>query len=140
MGWPITRPSTIYAIRCKKTSRVYIGRTYRLEFRIKEHFRELRKGQKTFYSYEKFERHPSNFQKDYNKYGEESFEVYILEENVPPEKCKEKEASWIEIYHSTNPLYGYNRHDEKEKINVPTPKMGPPPNRYAQSHRTNNPR
>ena len=34
MGWPITKPSTIYAIRCTKTGRVYIGRTYRFEARI----------------------------------------------------------------------------------------------------------
>lgn len=44
LGWPISHPSCIYAIRCKETGKVYIGRTYRLEARIKEHFAELRFG------------------------------------------------------------------------------------------------
>ena len=132
MGWPITKPSTIYAIRCTKTSREYIGRTCRLEERIREHFYELRKGQKNYYSADSGERVASIFQKDYIKYGEDAFEVYILEENVPPELCKEREAFWIAEYHSSDPVYGYNKLDEQDKFVMREPKRGFPPNRYAK--------
>ena len=130
MGWPITKPSTIYAIRCKENGRVYIGRTYRFEARIREHFYELRKGQKCCYSHDRTGRVKSLFQADYNRYGEKAFEVYILEENVSPEKCKEREAHWIAEYHSSDPLYGYNKLDEQDKASVPEPKRCLPPNRY----------
>lgn len=43
-GWTITHNSDIYAIRCKENGKVYIGRTYRLDVRIREHFLALRKG------------------------------------------------------------------------------------------------
>ena len=123
MGWPIIYPSTIYGIRCKRSGRVYIGRTYRLEARIKEHFTELRKGRKTCYI--DGQRTMSNMQKDYDKYCEASFDVYIIEENVPPERCKEREAYWIEKYRASDLRYGYNRLDEKNDF--PRPKYGLPP-------------
>lgn len=140
MGWPITHPSTIYAIRCKPNSRVYIGRTYRLEKRIREHFTELRRGQKTAFVY-KGPRALSMFQTDYNKYGEDAFEVYILEQDVPPEKCKEREAYWISEYHSVDPRYGYNRYDEHLKPIGPVPKAGLPPKKYykGENRRKNQP-
>lgn len=132
MGWPITQPSTIYAIQCRKTDRVYIGRTYRFEARIREHFYELRKGQKTYYSADKTERTASRFQKDYIKYGEDSFDIFILEENVPPDLCKEREAFWIAEYNSANPVYGYNKLDEQDKYVMPEPKRCLPHNRYEK--------
>ena len=135
MGWPITHPSTIYAICCKVNHRVYIGRTYRLKKRIHEHFTELRKGQKTAFVYEG-PRTLSLFQRDYNKYGEESFEVYILEQDVPPDKCKEREAFWIHEYHSTDPKHGYNRYDEHLKPIDPKPKIGFPPKRVYKGEKT----
>lgn len=114
MGWPITHPSTIYAIRCKENGKLYIGRTYDLIRRTHEHFSELRRNakKKTMYP---GKRTLSNFQLDYNQYGEEAFEVYILEENVPPEKCKSREAFWISQYDTTNPKRGYNKFTEAEK-------------------------
>lgn len=130
MGWPVTKPSTIYAIRCSKTDRVYIGRTYRLEDRVREHFYELRRSMKSSYDPQKRTRSMSAFQEDYNKHGEASFEVYILETDVPPELCEEREAAWIEKYNSANPEYGYNRLDERRKVPLPTPKTGAPPNRF----------
>ena len=123
MGWPIIHPSTIYGICCKKSGRVYIGRTYRLENRIKEHFAELRNGKKT--CYQNGQRVMSNMQKDYDKYGEDSFNVYIIEENVPPERVKQREAYWIEKYRADDMRYGYNRLTEKEDI--PAFKYGLPP-------------
>lgn len=82
-GWTVTHNSDIYAIRCKENGKVYIGRTYRLDVRIREHFLALRKGKtdKLNTTYKK-----SGFQADYNKYGEDAFEVYIIEQDVPPER------------------------------------------------------
>jgi group I intron endonuclease len=113
MGWKVTRPSDIYAIQCKENGRVYIGRTYDLKRRIKEHFQMLRNCKKTRYVHKTS--CLSEFQKDYNKYGEEAFEVYVIESSVPPEKCDEREAFWIAEYNATDPRFGYNFRDERLK-------------------------
>lgn len=131
MGWPITHPSVIYAIRCRRTGRVYIGRTYRLDQRIKEHFSELRRGLKSICTYPG--RTVSQFQSDYNKYGEESFDVWVIERDVPPERCKEREAYWISEYNSADPRFGYNRLDEKLKPRIPPYIEGTPPGRFIGS-------
>ena len=126
MGLPITHTSCIYAIRCKATGRVYIGRTYRLEFRINEHFKELRSGAKGYYAKHSYQ--PKlNFQKDYDTYGESSFEVYILQENVPPELCRQAEKAWIREYDATNPLHGYNVKNEERKTDFFSRMPGLPP-------------
>lgn len=102
MGHKIKNPSTIYAIRCIKNNKVYIGRTQRFEQRIREHWLDLKRGFKGNM------RNPS-FQNDFDRYGEECFAVYILEENVPPAAANEREAFWIAEYRATNPAYGYNK-------------------------------
>ena len=125
-GWTITHNSDIYAIRCKENGKVYIGRTYRLDVRIREHFLALRKGKtdKLNTTYKK-----SGFQADYNKYGEDAFEVYIIDQDVPPERCQERENYWITYYDSTNPERGYNYLDEHLKKPFPVAKVGKPPER-----------
>lgn len=55
----------------------------------------------------------SNWQMDYDKYGRESFEVYILEENIPKEKREEREDFWIDKYRAADPKYGYNHRRER---------------------------
>lgn len=132
MGWPITKPSTIYTIRCRANGKVYIGRTCRLEKRVKEHFDELRKGQKTCCDYANRTRIKSHMQEDYDKYGKNAFEVYVLEEMVPPEKCKEREAHWIAQYNAAAPDYGYNKLTEQDKSVLPCAKRCLPPNRYME--------
>ena len=102
MGWKIKNPSTIYAIRCIKNGKVYIGRTQNFEQRIRQHWLDLQRGFKGKM------RDPS-FQDDFYIYGEEGFCVYILEKDVPPETANEREAFWIAEYRATNPLYGYNK-------------------------------
>ena len=64
MGWPITHESVIYCIRCKENGKVYIGRTYDLNRRIKEHFSELRRGMKHGYAAGRCA--ASGWQKDFN--------------------------------------------------------------------------
>lgn len=136
MGRPIIHISMIYAIRCTETGRVYIGRTYDLERRLKEHFNELRNGNKTIKAkvftpakpYGQSTRIQSKFQQDYDEYGEGAFEVFILEENIAPSKCKEREAYWIAEYCATDPRYGYNRLTESSEPAVKAIVHGLPPN------------
>ena len=120
----ITHNSDIYAIRCKENGKLYIGRSYRVKNRIREHFLSLRKGKtdKLDTTYKK-----TGFQDDYNKYGEDAFEVYLIEQNVPPEHCQEREHYWISFYNSTNPEHGYNTLDEGKKRPFPQVKIGKPP-------------
>lgn len=125
MGWPITEPSAIYAIRCKNTGRVYVGRTSNLQRRLREHFTELRKNRKDC-RVGRCHREISLFQMDFNKYGEENFEVYILEEDVQPAFCKEREAFWIRQYKAADPEFGYNKLKEEIK-NKYAFKTGLPP-------------
>ena len=124
MGWKITKPSCIYAIRCKANGRLYIGRTYRLSARIREHFSDLRNGYKV--GSIRTSENLVNFQSDFDKYGEDAFEVFVLQENVSPDLCKATEAKWISEYNTTDPRYGYNIRDERiENSHVPT--IGFPP-------------
>lgn len=126
MGWPITHPSTIYAIRCKENGKIYIGRTYRFERRIKEHFYELRRDKK-LKTQRAGRRISTDFQDDYNRYGESAFEAYVLAEYIAPEKCQETEAKWIAYYHTTEPDKGYNIRREQLKGFQVQFKSGIPP-------------
>jgi group I intron endonuclease len=132
MGWAATEPSAIYAIRCKENGRVYIGRTSCVERRIKEHFTELRKGQKTCRTGATKVYGKSLLQEDYDKYSEDAFEVYVLEEDIQPEKCKERESFWIAEYNSTNAIYGYNKLSEQGRPELPSAKRGMPPNKFKE--------
>lgn len=102
MGLPITKPNTIYAIRCTENGKVYIGRTQDFNRRIREHWLNLQRG------FKRNMRDPS-FQNDYDLYGIDCFEVYILEKDVAPEQAEAREAFWIAEYRATDPQYGYNK-------------------------------
>ena len=101
----------IYAIRCKETGKIYIGCTKNpVHIRIQQHFKELENHEKFKYTYigkNKTTREPSEWQKDYDKFGRDAFEFYILE-SVIEERAKDKEAQWIEEYKSWDERYGYN--------------------------------
>lgn len=127
MGWAIKLPSTMYAIRCSVNGKVYIGRTQDMERRMREHLTELKKGGKRTDYGRGYE--PSDFQRDYNQYGENAFDVYILEENVAPEVVREREAFWIAEYRATDREYGYNRITEKPAHGLSNFKSGLPPKR-----------
>ena len=102
MALAITKPNTIYAIRCVATNKLYVGRTSNLDQRINAHLNELKKG------YKGNMRNPS-FQQDFDQYGQDAFKVYILERDVPPDMAEMREAYWIAEYRATNPMYGYNQ-------------------------------
>lgn len=95
---------SIYAIRCKTTGRLYIGRTCKIDERIQTHFSEL-----------KNKKHSSKIMiEDFEKYGKEDFEIYILEDKVPYSD-RYKEYEYMRIYNSFDEKYGYNRGDRNKK-------------------------
>lgn len=102
------RFGSVYAIRCKENGKLYIGSTIRLNQRIYQHFRELKAHAKTRVSNVNRITSYVNWQSDYDKYGEEAFEVYCIESNIPEIDLKKREFYWIEEYKTRNPNYGYN--------------------------------
>ena len=111
--------SSIYAIRCKTTGKVYIGRSQDPLARTKQHFQKLKNGS--------CECGTASFQEDFNKYGASDFEMYILESGVVPGKFREREAYWIGEYQATDHRYGYNK-DTMEHGQTFTAANGLPPN------------
>lgn len=93
--------SAIYALRCKTTGKVYIGRSQDPHNRMKQHLQHLKRGD-NYYGTE-------SFKEDFDKFGAADFEGYILETGVIPAKFRERESFWIAEYRATNPLYGYNK-------------------------------
>ena len=98
------KTSTIYAIRCKNNGKLYIGKTTKLNERIQAHFSELKNGKHSVKA----------MIDDFNKYGKDGFEIYILEENVTYEN-RQKEYEYMRMYNSFDEKYGYNRGDKKKK-------------------------
>jgi group I intron endonuclease len=108
----------VYGIRCKETNRIYIGSTCNLEKRLKDHFRVLKGGFKKITSHKHKPNRNHPFQTDFNDFGMESFEVFILEQDIPKYMRDEREEYWIDKYHSTDAKYGYNlyRHCNNSRI------------------------
>ena len=98
----MAKPSAIYAIRCKTTGKVYIGRSQHPRERMRQHFSQLKNGSDLACGAE-------SFREDFVKYGAADFELYILERGVTPEKFREREAFWINEYRATDRRYGYNK-------------------------------
>lgn len=119
---PIYRkePSTIYAIRCKTTGKIYIGSTTSLELRIAEHFKALSRGEKLRTVFtpkgQNNKRVKSEWQNDYDRYGKDDFEVYRLEDNVNPEERLKREDYWMKKYKANNPKYGYNKYPAAKRV------------------------
>lgn len=96
---------TIYAIKCKETKRMYIGRTKQsTEERIKAHLTLLRSKKHT----------NKLMQEDYNQYGEDNFEYYELEKEVSF-KDRNRECFYMDKYKTCNSKYGYNTRDNHSR-------------------------
>lgn len=103
------RPASVYAIRNKITGRIYIGSAVDARMRVQTHFSELRRGNKLIsIRHGSLRTTLSQWQIDFNAYGFDSFEWYILEENIPPDKRAEREEYYIKLYRATEKEYGYN--------------------------------
>jgi len=87
----------VYGIRCTETGRIYIGSTCNLDTRLKNHFRRLKNGCMK-----------DVFQSDFDLFGMKSFEVFVLEQDIPKHERDKREEYWISLYHAYNPNYGYN--------------------------------
>ena len=116
---------SIYAIRNKENGRVYIGKTKDIRERVLQHWSEKTHIAK-MYKQHQLTRELTLYEKDFVEAGKDGFEVYCLEEDVPQEKGREREAYWIAEYDATNPKYGYNKRSERKlKVNCI---VGLPPN------------
>lgn len=116
----------IYCIENIENNKKYIGQTICLDGRWRNHKNEL-KNKAHFNLY---------LQASWNKYGEENFIFYILEE-CSIEELDEREIFWILEYKSKNRDFGYNLNDGGgglrgyEFSEETRKKMS-----YAQSHRS----
>lgn len=95
------KESSIYALRCKTTGKVYIGRSQDPLARMRQHLQHLKRGDNYYGT--------DSFKEDFEKHGAADFECYVLESRVPPHKFREREAFWIAEYKATDPRYGYNK-------------------------------
>jgi len=123
------KPAVVYGIRCKTTGRIYIGCSSVVDARVSSHFSELKNGYKTKQARidGKLARIPTEWAEDYQKYGRDDFEVYILEQEIPVEKRKERENFWIEKYRATDPRFGYNLLSERRRAKYDGMIFGQPP-------------
>ena len=89
--------NSIYMIKNNVSNKPYIGRSVNPERRISAHFQALRRGE----GYK-------DMQKDFDNYGEESFEAKILETHSTDEHDpREREDHYIKKYNSIKE--GYNK-------------------------------
>ena len=89
--------SGIYCIENIINNKKYIGQSIHIKDRWTKHIAELNNGT----------HHNDYLQKAWNKYGEENFSFYILEE-CSINLLDEKEICYINKYDSMNRSYGYN--------------------------------
>lgn len=88
----------IYCIKNKVNNKIYIGQSTDIYGRMRHHKSELRNNH-----------HKNTYlQNSWNKYGEDNFEFYILEE-CDIDDLDTLERSYISKYNSMNREYGYNR-------------------------------
>ena len=99
---------SVYAIRCSKNGRIYIGSTSDVQNRVHQHILELRRHEKIKVSNCGKSKTGVEWQEDFDKYGEEAFEAYLIEEDLSYEEKAERENFWILEYDAINPKKGYN--------------------------------
>ena len=89
--------SGIYCIENMTTNKKYIGQSRNIDDRWYKHKNKLRN-----------KKHENDYlQKAWNKYGEDDFKFYIIEE-CDIEKLDEREIYYIDFYNVLNHDYGYN--------------------------------
>lgn len=88
----------IYGIKNRLDNKIYVGQT-----------RSLKKRWPTHLSYLKNNKHSNpHLQNAWNKYGEESFDLVVLEIVDDPELLTTKEQGWMDRLRSQDPDTGYN--------------------------------
>lgn len=101
----------IYCIKNIINNKIYVGKAVSIYSRIQNHIYALRKGSKDE------NRHLISA---WNKYGEDAFIYYVLEEvELNEELLREREDFWIVNLDATNHTKGYNiRRDSSTKMIV----------------------
>ena len=84
----------IYLIKNVKNSKCYVGKSVNIETRVRSHFLELKRGKSN-----------KKMQKDYNEFGEFSFETKVLE-IINEGGFEEQEDFYIKKYKCIE--HGYN--------------------------------
>lgn len=87
----------IYKIECVANERVYIGQTFNMHKRKKEHFNDLKRNK----------HHSILLQRAYNKYGVENFNHTLIEECLESQ-ANDREIYWINFYNSIDKYKGFN--------------------------------
>lgn len=111
------RKSCIYGIRCNKTGRLYIGTTVDPETRMYEHLNHLKRGIKGRGGNDSLG--GAIWQKDFDDFGEDAFEYFIIEDDVPFQNRFERESFYIELYRTKDPIFGYNAKISSKKYDNP---------------------
>lgn len=101
---------TVFGIRCSKTGRMYIGITGKhINVAITSYFSFLKNGcGKVSENCGKSLVTPI-WQADYDRYGRDAFDVYVLERDIAKEDRTERKDFWIERYRTLDERFGYNR-------------------------------
>jgi len=87
----------IYSLVCSGDKKRYVGSSVDIVWRLKEHFRVLKK-QIHYNQY---------LQSAFNKYGKDLFQTEVLE-LCESSLLKEREDYWIDFYQTKNPAKGFN--------------------------------
>lgn len=105
----------IYAIQNKINQKMYIGMTTDFKDRIEHHLWELRNNK----------HHSIKLQRAFNKYGEDNFKYYILEEikESTSNELAEKERYYIKKYDTYKNGYNCSLGGESNKGYVPSPEV-----------------
>ncbi len=99
------RTSEIFAVRCKTNKKMYIGATLGdSETRIRSMICALKRNDINT---------NKTLREDFNKYGENDFEFFVLEDNIESTKARGRLQYYMDEYKSTNPDHGYNYSKKK---------------------------
>lgn len=88
--------SGIYAIQNKVNGKIYIGSSKNIARRLKQHYQLLTRNK----------HHSYKLQADWNKYGEDAFEVFVVEEILDRELLEQIEQNYLDNYKACSK--GYN--------------------------------
>jgi len=106
----------IYAIQCRTTKRMYIGTTNNLEARIYTHLSALASGR--YGNAMKFSERYKQWQDEYNQYGRDDFDIFVLEDGLTKENHFDQEMKWQLKYKTYDEKYGYNARTRKIRMQI----------------------